>query len=235
MNPFVKKRFWTSADVVDVAGGFGVSLDSRPLQTPAKAPLVVPVRDVAALIATEWADVVEQVDPTKMPVTRWANAAIDKVADQQADVVEMLASYGASDLLCYRAAGPKTLSDRQTEFWDPVLEWAKNRFDAPLKSTIGVIPITQPNRSTANLMAKLQSFDAYELAAVHDLVTISGSLVLALAISEKKYSAEDAWFFSRIDENWQKEQWGEDEAATATAEAKRISFLFADRMLQLLR
>ncbi|MCP5073841.1 MAG: ATPase [Rhodobacteraceae bacterium] len=234
MTPFIKKRFWTSASVVATDGGFGINLDDRSVQTPAKTRLVVPVREIAELIAAEWEAQVDQIDPVSMPTTRWANAAIDKVAMQVDGVVDMLASYGGSDLLCYRAAEPGSLVNRQAEAWDPVLTWAAKRYDAPLVSVVGVIPFDQPNQSLSNLRRELLRFDAFQLAAVHDLVTISGSLLLALAVSEQRLTPEVAWAAAQIDEVWQKELWGEDEEAKAAAAAKQEAFIFAHELLQLL-
>ena len=235
MNPFVNKRFWTSARLVDAAGGYGVALDGRRVKTPAKADLIVPNRPVAEMIVAEWDAQEGQVDPTKMPATRWANAAIDKVAARQSEVVDMLAQYGTSDLICYRADSPKVLADRQSDIWNPLLIWAKQRFEAPLITTNGLVPVAQPNQSLLNLKTQIERFDPFQLAAFHDLVTISGSLILSLAVSEMKISAAHAWDISRIDENWQIEQWGADDAEVAAANLNRQSFLFADQLLQYLR
>ncbi|MCP5088148.1 MAG: ATPase [Rhodobacteraceae bacterium] len=234
MSFLTKKRFWTSADVFEAEGKYGISLDGRPVQTPAKARLLVPTKKIAQGIAAEWDAQEEQIDPLSMPTTRWANAATDKVASQMEDVVGMLASYGDSDLLCYRAAGPETLVARQAEAWDPVLEWAAEQYDAPLASTTGVIPVKQSNQSVENLRVVLQRFDAFQLASVHDLVTISGSLILALAVFERKMSPQIAWSAARIDETWQKELWGEDEEAEAAEEVRRTAFMFAHQMLTML-
>jgi len=42
------KRFWKEASVEQVAGGFTVRLDARPVKTPAKTLLVVPTLALAA-------------------------------------------------------------------------------------------------------------------------------------------------------------------------------------------
>ena len=235
MTPALKKRFWTSVDVVPVENGFAVELDGRRLKTPSKAELTVPNAELAALVAAEWDAVDQELDPTSMPATRWANSVIDKVSVQHAEIVDMLAEYGGSDLLCYRADSPEALALRQAETWDPILEWAKNTHDAPLATTRGMMPIAQSNHSLGKFKANLSALDEHELASVHDLVTISGSLVLALAVLHGEISAETAWNHSRIDEDWQAALWGEDEEAVEAAAARKESFLFAEKLLQLLR
>jgi len=234
MSAQLKKRVWDAVSIVDLQNGFGVALDGRRIKTPAKAELVVPIRAAAELIAAEWDAQKEHINPEEMLATRWANSSIDKVTPQRADVIEMLAAYGESDLLCYRADMPIELYEMQKLAWDPLLDWAKNTYDAPLNTTCGVLPVAQPNQSVHNLKTVLEDYDSFRIAAIHDLICISGSLVLALALSEGHLSVQRAWEISRIDENWQAKLWGEDEEALQTAHAKLKSFKFSSEILDLL-
>ncbi|MGJ8623849.1 MAG: ATP12 family chaperone protein [Yoonia sp.] len=227
MSDWKPKRFWQKATATKGDDGYAVLLDTRPVRTPAKAVLTVPTKAMADAIAVEWDAQEKQIDPRTMPVTRSANAAIDKVRPQRADVVAMLAEYGDSDLLCYRAAGPEALVTRQAENWDPVLDWAANDLDARLFVGQGVMHVPQTSLALENLTAQLHAFDEFALAGVHDLVAISGSLVLALAVTKGALPVEDAWLLSRIDEHWQIEQWGEDEEAAAHEKTKRDAFYHA--------
>lgn len=233
MNPSLKKRFWETATVEILEQGFGVALDGRRIKTPAKRDLCVPVRAAADLIAAEWGAQEDKVDPETMPATRWANAAIDKVTPQRAEVVDLLAAYGESDLLCYRADSPAELLALQEQAWDPVLAWAETVLNAPLNTTCGVLPVAQPNQSVANLKAALARYDSFQIAAIHDLISISGSLVLPLALCEGALEVDHAWKITRIDEDWQANLWGIDEEAAETARGKRDSFVFAQRILTL--
>lgn len=235
MNPSLKKRFWETVTVEVLDQGFGVALDGRRIKTPAKADLAVPVRAAADLIAAEWDAQDGKVDPETMPATRWANAAIDKVAPQRAEVLALLAAYGESDLLCYRAESPVELLTLQEQAWDPVLDWAKTALNAPLNTTCGVLPVDQPNQSVANLRSALERYDSFQIAAIHDLISISGSLVLPLALCDGALDVDHAWKITRIDEDWQAKLWGRDDEAEETARAKRASFSFAHQMLCLLR
>jgi chaperone required for assembly of F1-ATPase len=168
-----------------------------------------------------------------MPLTRTANSALDKVAPQKAEVAEMLAAYGETDLICYRAEGPETLARRQSEIWDPLLAWAAETLSAPLVATVGVIPVPQPEASVARLRDQVHALDPFALAAFHDLVAISGSLVIALAALKRQGTPESLWDASRIDETWQEELWGHDEEAAEMALNKRADFLQAMRFLGL--
>jgi chaperone required for assembly of F1-ATPase len=234
MSGWTPKRFWTEAAVVPEGDGYAVTLDGRPVRTPLKARLIVPTRGFAEQVAAEWQAQGEVVDPNTMPATRLANAAIDKLGAQRDEVVEMLASYGGSDLLCYRAEAPEALIERQALGWDPVLDWAGQALGARLRTGRGVMPVLQAKADLRSLSAPLQAMDPFELSAVHDLVVLSGSLVLALAVTEGRLSAEEAWRLSRIDEDYQIEEWGEDEEAAEAAARRRTAFLDAARFHALL-
>lgn len=230
MSDWKAKRFWKTTEVTEAAGGFGVSLDGRPVKTPAKAALLLPTQGFAEAVQAEWDAVEEVIDPRVMPFTRTANAAIDKVRVQHAEVAEMISEYGGTDLLCYRADSPEELRARQNAAWDPLLVWAETHYGAKLSVTSGVMHMAQPEAALAPLRAAVHRTTPYQLAALHDLVSLSGSLVIGLAASENYQPAESLWDISRVDESWQEEQWGEDEEATALAALKRAAFLHAARV-----
>jgi chaperone required for assembly of F1-ATPase len=233
MSAWTARRFWTAANVVPADGGFSIQLDERPVRTPLKSPLILPTRALAEAVAAEWQAQDGKVDPETMPFTRTANSAIDKVAPQREAVAGMLAEYGNSDLLCYRAEGPADLVERQAQGWDPLLDWSRDVLAAPLVTAVGVMHVGQPAESLAALRLQVDRLTPFQLAAFHDLVAISGSLVLALGIIHGRLSAEAAWDLSRIDEDWQISLWGEDEEAAEVAAGKRAAFLQADRFYRL--
>ncbi|NVK13934.1 MAG: ATPase [Rhodobacteraceae bacterium] len=229
MSGWAQKRFWKEVTVAETVEGFAVELDGRRVKTPAKAPLTVPTRDMCEAIAAEWEAQTESVDPKTMPCTRSANAAIDKVTHQHSEVAAMLSEYGDSDLLCYRADSPVELAARQAAEWDPVLDWAEAELGVRLQSRTGVLHQPQEAAALAVLAEKTRAMTPFQLAAFHDLVGISGSLILGFAAASGWRSADEIWQLSRLDERWQEEQWGEDEEAQAAAEVKRQEFLHAKR------
>lgn len=234
MSEWKAKRFWTEVTVEPVTGGHAVRLDGRPVKSPAKTEVIVPTRPLAEAVAEEWRAVSEVVDPTVMPFTRAANAALDRVTAQRAEVADMLSEYAASDLLCYRADAPEALVERQAAGWDPLLDWAAERYGARLVPTVGVMFAAQDDAALSRLRAPVLEMSPWQLTALHDLVALSGSLVIALAVVEGARAPEEAWDLSRIDETWQIEQWGEDEEAQEIAALKRADFLRAARLWRLL-
>jgi chaperone required for assembly of F1-ATPase len=227
MSDWKPKRFWQTAAAVPVPGGFAIALDARRVQTPAKAPLIVPTRALADAIAAEWDKQTDKIDPRTMPATRAANAAIDKVGPQRADVIRNIADYGDSDLLCYRATEPAALVARQSAAWDPLLQWAAETLGAPLTARPGVMHLPQAPAALAALTAEVGARDDFGLAALSELVSISGSLVLGLAVARGHLDADHAFDLSRIDEVWQIEQWGADDEAKTVEALKRTAFCAA--------
>lgn len=233
MSDWKAKRFWKEAAVVSATGGHGVELDGRPVKTPAKQPLILPTVAMAKAVAAEWDAQEGVINPNQMPVTKTANSAIDKVAIQHAEVAEMLADYGDSDLLCYRADAPEELVARQAAHWDPMLDWAQEVLGARLETRIGIMHQPQQPAALEALRFRTRAMTNFELAAFHDLVSLSGSLVLGFAATMGARDIEVLWDISRLDESWQAEQWGRDDAAEAQAEIKKSAFLHAGRMFAL--
>ncbi|RMH47121.1 MAG: ATPase [Alphaproteobacteria bacterium] len=233
MTGWAARRFWKAAASAPAPGGHALMLDGRPVRTPARAPLVLPSRALADAVAAEWNAQQDRVRPETMPMTRLANAAIDRVIPAREEIAAAVAAYGASDLLCYRATRPQALADRQAAAWDPVLAWARRRHGARLRVQAGVIFAPQPPESLARLTAAVEALAPFPLAALHELVALSGSLLLGLAVHERHLDPATAWTLSRIDEDWQAEHWGRDAEAEAAAAAKRADFLLAARFLEL--
>jgi chaperone required for assembly of F1-ATPase len=225
------KRFYKSASV---GADNAVLLDGRPVKTPGRAPLAPPSAQLAEAIADEWEAQGETIDPRSMPLTGLANAAIDRIAPAQERFAQGLAIYGESDLLCYRAEGPAPLAARQAELWDPILEWARDRYDIAFHVTAGITHKPQPPETIASLAAAVGARDPFELAGLSPLVTVSGSLVIALALAEGAISLDTAWAAASLDEQWQLDQWGEDEEAAKALAGRRADFAAASRFLSLL-
>ncbi|HWT13620.1 MAG TPA: ATP12 family protein [Allosphingosinicella sp.] len=224
------KRFYKEAAVA--AGE--IRLDGRPVRTPGRRPLALPTPALAEAVAAEWAAQGDKVEPRAMPLTGLANAAIDRVATDREAFARGLAAYAETDLLCYRAEGPPRLAERQSASWDPLLAWARRRYDVDFELVRGVIHRPQPSATVARLAHAVHARGPFELAGLSPLVTISGSLVTALALAEGAVALDEAWTAAMLDELWQAEQWGEDAEAVQALAARRADFEAAFRFLSLL-
>lgn len=228
------KRFYEAARVKPSPEGFSIGLDERPVRTPGRALLAVPSKALAAAIADEWNAQSEKIDPRSMPLTGLANAAIDRIAPDKETFARGLAVYGESDLLCYRAEGPAPLVRRQAELWDPILAWARRRYDVDFELVGGIIHRAQPANTLGQLNQAVHSRSPFELAGLSPLVTISGSLLVALALAEQAVGLDQAWAAASLDEQWQIDQWGKDEEAVKALAGRRRDFAAGARFLTLL-
>lgn len=214
------RRFWKSIEVRPADTGWEVALDGRALHTPGKLALILPTSGMAQALAVEWDAQADIIDPNTMPLTRAANSAVERVASQFADVASMLASYGDTDLLCYRAESPSDLVRAQADGWDPLIDWAATELQAPLRITHGVVPVPQDLGALIKLQAAVADLDPFGLTALHDLVTLPGSLILGLAVIRGRIDADAAHSLSRIDEEFQYLTWGRDDDADAASAAR---------------
>jgi chaperone required for assembly of F1-ATPase len=217
------KRIYRKAEAVPVARGHGVVLDGRLVKTPGKHDLVLPNWALAVAIAEEWEAQQGEIRRERMPLTRFAAATIDRAVGQREEVVRQVAHYAGTDLVSYRASHPPALAARQQAVWQPLIDWAAERYDAPLMVANGVIPAIQPAASLAAFAAAVAAHDDYALTALHAATAACGSLVIALALLEGRVDAGEAFAASQLDESFQIEAWGED-----AEEARRRAALAAD-------
>ncbi len=205
----LRKRFYESAGVVEESGVFAVTLDGKPVRTPARHSLAAPTRELAMAIAAEWNAQAEVIDPANMPLTRLSNSIIDGVAENPDEVRADIVKYLGSDLLFYRADGPEGLTERQAQAWDPIVRWAADALGARFIMVEGVVFAAQPEAAIAAAAGAIPT-NVWRLGAVHSIMTLTGSALLALALAHATINAQDAWTAAHVDEDWQMAQWGRD-------------------------
>ena len=228
------KRFYTAASVTGTAAPFGVALDGRAMRTPARASLALPTRALAEAVVAEWQAQGDIIDPRSMPLTGLGNAAVDHVAPDTAGFADGLSLYAQNELLAYRADGPAPLAARQAAVWDPLLAWARQRYDIDFTIVTGIIHRDQPAPMLARIAAAYRGFDAFTLAALNPVVTISGSAIIGLAVAAGEIDADAAWLAGHLDELWQAEHWGKDPLAEAGHAERRRDLAAATELLRLL-
>ena len=207
------RRFYKTVAAEPHEGGFALTLDGKQARTPTRNSLVVADRAVAEAMAAEWASQGEHIDPSTMPLTRIANAAIDRVAGEMEAVAGEIVKYAGTDLVCYRADGPPSLVEAQEAAWAPVLAWAREALGARFVLVEGIIAAEQPEASLAAVAGTLADLDPLRLAAVNVVTTLTGSALIAVAVLRGRLTAEAAWAAAHVDEDWQMSRWGRDEIA----------------------
>jgi chaperone required for assembly of F1-ATPase len=225
------KRFYKEAAIEEKDGAFRVLLDGKPVRTPGGNPLALPGRALAEAIAAEWRGQKEEIAPVSMPMLRLANTALDGVAANRLAVADAILRFGEHDLICYRAAAPPELAALQDRSWSPMLEWLAARHGARLAAGAGLAHIPQPPEALAGLRRAVEGMDDFALAALHVMASITGSLVLALALAEGELNPAQAFQLSRIDEDYQGGKWGMDAEAETRARALARELDMADGFL----
>jgi len=227
------RRFYTNVGVgIPKRGSYSILLDGKSIKTPKRADLVVPSHELADAIAEEWRAQGDDIKPSEMYLTKCANSAIDYTAGHEGAVVDGILAY-ANDLLCYRAEEPADLVARQSETWDPLLDWFETRFGVKLRTGVGIVHIQQEEAALATLRAAIAEQNAMVLTALHAAATICGSLVLALAILEGRLAPDEALAASRLDEEYQAEKWGRDASVELRARALMAELEAAARFMRL--
>ena len=217
------RRFYEAAEVFEGDAGFEVRLDGRPIRTPGKALLALPTAQLADLIAAEWAAQGEHIDPTTMPGTRLANTAIDGVANEMQAVREDIIRYAGSDLVCYRAEEPDALVARESEAWDPLLDWASDGLGANFILGQGIVPVRQPPEAIATFGRAVAGVEGpFRLAGMHVMTALSGSALIALAVARGVLDIEAAWRAAHVEEDWNISLWGYDEEAAARRAVREV-------------
>lgn len=209
------KRFWSHATPHKQGGVYNVQLDQRVVKMPSGAALCLPYRALAEAIATEWDEAAANFSPNDLPLTQLACTAHERITPHWASIITQLAAYGLNDLLCYRAQSPESLIARQHAEWDPWLRWLDATHGVRLITTNGLMPVNQQPGTAEKLEGLLATRTAYELAALGVLIPSLGSFVLGLATAEGALEAQTACAAAALDELWQAEQWGDDEAHIA--------------------
>ena len=234
MQPELRKRFYKAVSTEPRGEEYIVMLDGRPVRTPSKTILSLPNVELASELAQEWDGQVDVIDPATMTMTKIANTAVDGVTNKEDEVRAELVKFAGNDLLCYRADHPQELVERQKLVWDPLLTWAATTYGAEFQQTAGIMPITQADETLDAFDKALVPENALGLSALHVLVTLSGSAVLALAVRHGHVSPQEAWAAAHVDEDWQIAQWGEDTEAQERRDKRWAEFSAAARFLELI-
>jgi chaperone required for assembly of F1-ATPase len=230
----VAQRFYQTATATGLPGGWGIRLDARLLKSPAKREFIMPNQSLAEAIAAEWAAQGAKVNPASMPLMQLAATAIDRIALHRAEIEAEVAGYGATDLVCYRSAEPRSLLERQQAVWDPLLAWLRQRFDASLNVTEGIVAVDQPPQALAILRRAVAAQDDFRLAALAVLASTAGSLVIGLAVAAGRLSAAEGTAAAQLEELYQTERWGADAEAVSRRRLQAEDMAGARRFLDLL-
>ncbi|MDV7338510.1 ATP12 family protein [Terasakiella sp. A23] len=229
------KRFYKTVSVDQDGDGFRVLLDGRQLKSPAKRSMLLPTKALAEALAKEWDSQDENILPLTMPLMALASTAVDRIGQLRDGVVEQIAKYGETDLICYWTDDPADLAKRQSDTWLPHIKWAKDRYGATLKTQTGILHIEQSQDAIDALKKAVDALNDWELAGLSIATHGTGSIILGLALIEGVIDSEQAFEDSQVDETYQIEQWGEDWEAADRRKALRADLQSVTTWIELLK
>lgn len=221
------RRFYTSVNISD---DNAILLDGRAVKTPMNAPFILPNRAIAELVAAEWEAQVGVINPGTMPATKYANTAIDRAVSGRGSVLDDIAQYAGSDLVCYRADRPPELVQLQSLHWNPVLEEVQRLLGTTFKTTFGIVHIAQDEAAISAVRAAAGALDPFRLTILYNLTILIGSALIALMLVSRRVSVEQGWAAAHVDEDYQISLWGSDAEATSRRTGRRLDF---DALIQL--
>lgn len=228
------KRFYEQVQYVAQDGGFAIQLDGRSVKTPMKKPLILPNEKLAQAVQGEWGAQGEKIDPYSMPLTRLANAALDRIEAERDAVIEQIIRFCGTDLLCYRADAPESLVEAQAQAWDPLLDWLKSELDIYLPVAVGITPIHVEDGLEAKFKTQIDALDVFALSGLGAIVSAAGSLVVGLGVLHGHIDGEQAYLAASVDERYQLDRWGADDDAEAQLKGREKDIKAAAVFLSLL-
>jgi len=228
------RRFYRAVTTGPAGEGHAVLLDGRTPRAPGGAPLILPTPALAQLTAAEWDAQDPHIVMTSMPAVRLAYTALEKINAAREAVADEIARYAGSDLLCYRAEGPRELVAEQAAAWDPLLDWARADLGVALEPTTGIVHRQQPAESLARVRALALDCDDFALTALAHAAGLLGSAVLALALQRGRLTGEAAHDLARLDEAFQERLWGVDAEAAIRTEGRLAEAVLLERWFRAL-
>lgn len=231
------KRFWKEVSVVlsEAPPGHEVRLDGRAFRLPGGHPLILHSSALAEAIADEWRAIApgEAFRTAELPLTQMAGTQIERVALDRDQIIGGLMAYGESDLLCYRASGG--LGREQDTLFDPVLEVFSTRYGISPPVTRSLLPLSVGADLHEVLAQILTGFDDAALTCAAICAPATGSLILAIGLAEGWIESAQASLMASVEERYQMQQWGEDDALLQEIERSGVDISEAVRFLALSR
>lgn len=229
------KRFYRTAEAVAVEGGWQVTLDGRRVRTQGGAAQIVPARALGEALVAEWASQGEDINSAAFPLRDLSDYAIDVVRPDPGALAESLLRFAETDTLCYRAEPDEALGIRQRAVWEPLVGGLEARLGVRFVRVTGVIHRPQAPDTIASLLAAMLALDPFALAGLNTLASLAASLIVGLKALEPEADAEALFAASNLEEDWQTEFWGRDQAAQDLRARRLATFREAARFVRLSR
>lgn len=203
---------------------YTITLDNRPLRTPAGNPLSLPSLSLSLAIASEWDAQKTHLNPTQMPLMTLACTAIDQTATYPAytEIQENCMKYLFNDTTCYFAdpSEDRVLYRKQMKYWDKIHDFIATHLleDKSVRPAVAIghfdgmlLSRRKDNEKAAGLphppvlIEKVQNYlktlNAWELTCLQTCTMEAKSLLVALSILKSVGTATSTSSSSSKDNN----------------------------------
>lgn len=214
--------------------GFAVLMDGKLLKPPLGETLVLPDEKLATAVAAEWQAQGEKIRKNDMRLTQLASVAIDLARMRREETLEDVLGYSDTDLLCYRNSDIPDLYILQKKLFTPIIAWANEKFGIFLQITDGIMPVKQPAENQQKIKKAVAGYTEWQLAVFATVVKPLGSIILALAFTEQRINAAEAFRLAHLEETYQTGQWGTDEEKEQKINERKLEIEAAEEFLRLL-
>ncbi|XP_047688858.1 ATP synthase mitochondrial F1 complex assembly factor 2 isoform X4 [Prionailurus viverrinus] len=141
-----------------------------------------------------------------MHLTTLCNTSLDNPTQRNKDqLIQAAVKFLDTDTICYRVDEPATLVELQRNEWDPIIEWAEERYDVEIGSSTSIMGPSIPARTREVLTSHLASYNMWALQGIEFVVTQLKSMVLTLGLIDRRLTVEQAVLLSRLEEEYQEE------------------------------
>ncbi|KAK7113819.1 ATP synthase mitochondrial F1 complex assembly factor 2-like [Littorina saxatilis] len=203
------KKFYRNASIATSDGWYEINLDKRKLRTPGGNVFRVPNEALALAVATEWNSQDKLVERHGMHLTNLSNTALDNpLRKTRENLTEEIVHFLETDTICYRMEEPDELQELQTAEWEPILQWARDRYQISVESTYDIAPPLITNDSKDIIRRHLMAYSDWALLGYHYAVDTIKSLLLVMALMDRHITVEKAFELAALEQIFQSRRWG---------------------------
>lgn len=203
------KKFYKNATISTADGWYEINLDKRKLRTPHGNIFRVPSEPLALAVATEWNSQGEYVNRHAMHLTALANTALENPLHKTREqLTRTIIHFLETDTICYRVKEPADLEALEREKWDPIIQWAADRYGIEITPTCSIAPPTVTEESKEIITRHLLSYSDWALFGYHFAVDSIKSLMIVMGLVDKYITVETAVELARLEQNYQTAHWG---------------------------
>lgn len=212
------KRFYKQVSIKQIENEYCIELDNKPVKTQA-GKLLQASKDIASLLAWEWEEQVDVINPLVMPVNQFVMTTMDALRPRH-ELIDHIMSFIDTDLVFYRS-DTEPYKTKQAQFWDKWIALAEEKCSITLKTTSRIEALTQDAAFSEYLKNYLEGLDDLSLTVFVSLVDETSSPVLAHAMFEKIARVEEIFEAVFVEDLIRAEIYNEDLYGAAPDQEKK--------------